>query len=68
MAAVYRRPWSARQIGDSPGLCHGVAGLLQITLRFADDTGEPVFTEAAVPGASRFGTGSSCSAEAYLGE
>ena len=47
MAAVYRRPWSARQIEDSPGLCHGVAGLLQITLRFANDTSEPLFTEAA---------------------
>lgn len=47
MAAVYRRPWSARQIGNSPGLCHGVAGLLQITVRFANDTGEPMFTEAA---------------------
>lgn len=47
MAAVYRRPWSARQIGDSPGLCHGVAGLLQITTRFANATGESMFTEAA---------------------
>ncbi|WP_405058194.1 lanthionine synthetase C family protein [Kribbella sp. NBC_01505] len=46
MAAVYRRPWSVRNIGDSPGLCHGVAGLLQITLRFANATGEPLFTEA----------------------
>lgn len=47
MAAIFRRPWSARQIGHSPGLCHGVAGLLQITLRFAAETGEPMFTEAA---------------------
>jgi hypothetical protein len=47
MAAVYRRPWSVRAIGQSPGLCHGVGGLLQITLRFAHDTGEPVFTDAA---------------------
>jgi len=47
MAAVYRRPWPVRQIGDSPGLCHGVAGLLQITLRFANHTGEPLFTNAA---------------------
>ncbi|MFF1816541.1 lanthionine synthetase C family protein [Kribbella sp. NPDC058245] len=48
MAAVHRRPWSARLTGDSPGLCHGVAGLLQIMVRFANDTDEPLFTEAAV--------------------
>jgi hypothetical protein len=47
MEAVYRRPVAARQI-DSPTLCHGVAGLLQITLRFANDTRLPVFAEAAV--------------------
>ena len=46
MAAVYRRPVSERRI-DSPTFCHGVAGLLQVTLRFAHDTGEPVFREAA---------------------
>ncbi|MFD8783503.1 lanthionine synthetase C family protein [Kitasatospora sp. NPDC059599] len=46
MEAVYRRPVSERHI-DSPTFCHGVAGLLQVTLRFADDTGLPVFTEAA---------------------
>lgn len=46
MAAVYRRPQAARRI-DSPTFCHGVAGLLQITLRFAHDTGMPLFTEAA---------------------
>jgi hypothetical protein len=46
MEAVYRRPVAARNI-DSPTLCHGVAGLLQITLRFAHDTRLPVFTEAA---------------------
>jgi hypothetical protein len=44
--AVYRRPLPARQI-DSPTFCHGVAGLLQITLRFAHDTNLPVFVEAA---------------------
>jgi len=43
---VYRRPLSARQI-DSPTFCHGVAGLMQITLRFAHDTGLPQFREAA---------------------
>ncbi len=48
MTAVYRRPWRERAIGASPGLCHGVGGLLQITLRFANDTGNPVFTEAAI--------------------
>jgi lantibiotic modifying enzyme len=46
MEAVYRRPLRERNI-DSPTFCHGVAGLLQITLRFAHDTGLPVFTEAA---------------------
>jgi len=46
MEAVYRRPVSERRI-DSPSFCHGVAGLLQITLRFAADTRAPVFTRAA---------------------
>jgi hypothetical protein len=46
MEAVYRRPVWERHI-DSPTFCHGVAGLLQITLRFANDTGLPSFTEAA---------------------
>jgi lantibiotic biosynthesis protein len=46
MEAVYRRPLRARQI-DSPTFCHGVAGLQQITLRFAHDTGLPLFAEAA---------------------
>jgi hypothetical protein len=46
MKSVYRRPAAARFI-DSPTFCHGVAGLLQVTLRFANDTGLPVFTEAA---------------------
>jgi hypothetical protein len=46
MAAVYRRPVAVRHI-DSPTFCHGVAGLLQVTLRFANDTKLPVFTEAA---------------------
>lgn len=46
MQAVYRRPIPLRGI-DSPCLCHGVAGLLQITLRFANDTGLAVFSEAA---------------------
>lgn len=46
MRAVYERPVHARQI-DSPTFCHGVAGLLQITLRFAHDTGDPMFSAAA---------------------
>jgi hypothetical protein len=46
MEAVYRRPAAERAI-DSPTFCHGVAGLLQVTLRFAHDTGLPVFAEAA---------------------
>ena len=47
MAAVCDRPRSARHIDRSPGLCHGVAGALQISLRFAQDTGEDVFAAAA---------------------
>ena len=46
MEAIYRRPIDERRI-DSPTFCHGVAGLLQVTLRFAHDTGLPVFTDAA---------------------
>jgi class I lanthipeptide synthase len=46
MRSVYQRPVHARQI-DSPTFCHGMAGLLQITLRFAHDTGDPMFSAAA---------------------
>jgi len=46
MASVYRRPVAQRGI-DSPTFCHGVAGLLQITLRFHHDTGLPLFADAA---------------------
>jgi hypothetical protein len=46
MQAVYSRPLHARRI-DSPAFCHGVAGLLQITLRFAQDSGQLLFAEAA---------------------
>ena len=42
MEAVYRRPLPARMI-DSPSFCHGTAGLLAVTLRFARDTAAPVF-------------------------
>lgn len=44
MEAVFRRPVAERRI-DSPTFCHGVAGLLAITLRFANDTGATVFVE-----------------------
>lgn len=46
MQAVFRRPIAARQI-DSPTFCHGIAGLLHITLRFANETHDPAFVEAA---------------------
>jgi len=46
MECVYERPLAARQI-DSPTFCHGVAGLLAITLRFRNDTGLAVFDDAA---------------------
>lgn len=46
MAAVYRRPETERRI-DSPTFCHGVAGLLQITLRFWHETKLPLFGDAA---------------------
>lgn len=46
MAGVYRRPIQDRRI-NSPTFCHGVAGLLQITLRFLHDTGLPMFGSAA---------------------
>jgi hypothetical protein len=46
IAAVYQRPIATRRI-DSPTFCHGVAGLLQVTLRFAHDTRAPLFMQAA---------------------
>ncbi len=46
MQAVYRQPTAVRRI-DSPCFCHGIAGLLHITLRFANDTGNALFCEAA---------------------
>ena len=46
MRAVRRRPIEMRRI-DGPILCHGVAGLLQIVLRFANDTGQDFFVEMA---------------------
>jgi len=44
--AVYRRPVSRRGI-SSPTFCHGVSGLLHITLRFANDASMPDFADAA---------------------
>jgi hypothetical protein len=46
MTAVYERPIPERRI-DSPTFCHGIAGLLQISLRFANDTKLPMFSRAA---------------------
>jgi hypothetical protein len=46
MTAVFERPIPNRRI-DSPTLCHGVAGLLQITLRFARDGAGEIFSTAA---------------------
>jgi lantibiotic biosynthesis protein len=44
MEAVFRRPIPTRMI-DSPTFCHGVAGLLEITLRFANETRLPGFAD-----------------------
>jgi hypothetical protein len=46
MLAVHRRPRDVQAI-DSPTFCHGLAGLLQVTLRFAHDSGEPALFNAA---------------------
>ena len=46
MAAVFERPIPNRRI-DAPTLCHGVAGLLQIALRFARDGAGEIFSTAA---------------------
>lgn len=46
MEAVFRRPVAERYI-DSPTFCHGIAGLLAIALRFANDTGADVFIEGS---------------------
>ncbi|MCF3102040.1 lanthionine synthetase C family protein [Streptomyces roseoverticillatus] len=47
LKAVHLRPPGERRIDGDPGLCHGLAGLLQITSRFAHDTGDPGLTSAA---------------------
>lgn len=46
MTAVFDLPVRSRRI-DSPTLCHGVAGLLQVTLRFVRDGAGPSFSTAA---------------------
>jgi hypothetical protein len=46
LEAVFRRPVADRSI-DSPTFCHGVAGLLQVTLRFANDLQNDNFRSAA---------------------
>jgi hypothetical protein len=46
MAAVYRRPKQELRI-PSATFCHGVAGLLHVTLRFWRDTGDQIFSAAA---------------------
>ncbi|GHE15468.1 lanthionine synthetase C family protein [Streptomyces alanosinicus] len=45
--AALRRPPALRRIDGRVGLCHGLAGLLLITLRFAQDTADPAFRPAA---------------------
>ncbi|MGH3938256.1 MAG: lanthionine synthetase C family protein [Pseudonocardiaceae bacterium] len=42
MHGVLARP-AARRGLDSPTFCHGIAGLLQVTCRFAADTGSALF-------------------------
>jgi class I lanthipeptide synthase len=44
MEATFRRPIPVRRI-DSPTFCHGVSGLLAIAMRFARETGSPLFVE-----------------------
>jgi lantibiotic biosynthesis protein len=44
--AVLRRPIPARRI-SSPTFCHGVAGLLQVVLRFANDVDSATLREGA---------------------
>ncbi len=46
MLAVYPR-WADCRHVIAPGLCHGLAGLLQITMRFHHDTGDERFAHHA---------------------
>ena len=45
-AAVFRRPAGTLRT-EAPGLCHGAAGLLEVSARFANDTGNAGLREAA---------------------
>jgi lantibiotic modifying enzyme len=46
LVAVHRRPQAERRI-DAPTFCHGRAGLLQVTLRLAHDSGSSTLRAAA---------------------
>jgi hypothetical protein len=46
LEAVHRRPPEVRKI-DAPTFCHGLAGLLQITLRMANESDGPELRRAA---------------------
>jgi lantibiotic biosynthesis protein len=46
LRSSYRRP-ASRHGAVPPTFCHGTAGLLQITMRFAQETGLPDFGDAA---------------------
>ncbi|MBT2385876.1 hypothetical protein J7E86_20305 [Streptomyces sp. ISL-11] len=52
LQAACRRPPEVRRVDAEPGLCHGVAGLLHITARFAHDTGDPELAAVAADLAS----------------
>ncbi|MFE0178477.1 lanthionine synthetase C family protein [Streptomyces sp. NPDC059002] len=45
--AVHQRPTARHRAHNAPGLCHGLAGLLHITARWAHETKEPDLTHAA---------------------
>ncbi|RLV04292.1 hypothetical protein CTZ27_09940 [Streptomyces griseocarneus] len=47
LKAALRRPAAVRRVDGDPGLCHGLAGLLHITSRFAHDTGDPELAATA---------------------
>ncbi|MEV7420274.1 lanthionine synthetase LanC family protein [Streptomyces sp. NPDC089919] len=48
LKGALHQPTPGHRPADAPGLCHGRAGLLQITLRFARDTGDPQLAHEAV--------------------
>ena len=52
LAAVARRSEPERAV-DTPGLCHGLAGLLAVSLRFAADAGSPEARRLAAEQAGR---------------